>query len=45
MGDSPEKPKTGNVQVLERAFDLLEALAQSREPLGLSALATQTAIS
>ena len=45
MGDSPEKPKTGNVQVLERAFDLLEALAQSREPLGLSALATQTAMS
>ena len=27
MGNSPEKPKTGNVQVLERAFDLLEALA------------------
>ena len=45
MGDSPEKPKTGNVQVLERAFDLLEALAQSREPLGLSALATQTGMS
>lgn len=45
MGDSPEKPKTGNVQVLERAFDLLEALAQSREPMGLSALATQTAMS
>ena len=45
MGDSPDKPKTGNVQVLERAFDLLEALAQSREPLGLSALATQTGMS
>ena len=27
MGDSPEKPKTGNVQVLERAFGLLETHA------------------
>ena len=43
MGDS-EQPRQG-VQAIERAFDLLEELAQSREPLGLSALAQRCSMS
>lgn len=35
----------GNVQVLERAFDILEELARSRGPLGLSELTQRTAMS
>lgn len=34
-----------NVQVLDRAIDILEELAHSREPLGLSELARKTEIS
>ena len=35
----------GTVQVLDRAFDLLEALARGHGPLGLSEIAQRTGMS